>query len=163
MAKKRILSLTDIEIKEMESDPNFMGQGKIKHEITGKFKNVAITCVYHGDASNVLQPKNYHRHAIKLRRRDKKTTCVVPYWPPFMGKITNDRELMAAFLRILSASVWGAMDPHEFCHKRNIDPDTKRAEVTYHMYENTFKQVRKILEIEDVAKLMAQLNQEGVN
>jgi len=162
MTEKRILIPTDAELKQMEDDPNYVGNGRIIHEIKAKYKFVELTCVYHGDASNALNPENHHRHAIKIRRRDKKNSVIVPYWPPFMGKITNEKELLSALLRILSGSVWGAHTPDDFCRKMNIDPDTKRAEVTYHMYHNTYEQIMKILDLDDIGKLMSQLNKSGV-
>lgn len=162
MAEKRILTLTDSELKQMENDPNYVGDGKIIHEIKANFKFLSLTCIYHGDASNALSPDNHHRHAIKLRRRDKKNSVVVPYWPHFEGKITTEKELLSALLRILSCAIWGAHDPNDFCLKMKLDPDSKRAQVTYLMYKSNFDQVMKILDLEDVGKLMSDLNKAGV-
>lgn len=162
MTEKRIAIPTDAEFKQMEADPNFVGHGRIIHEVKANYKFLNMVCVYHGDASNALAPDNHHRHAIKLRRRDKKTSVVVPYWPEFAGKIQTEKELLSALLRIMSACVWGAHDPNDFCRKMKLDPDSKRAEVTYHLYHNTFEQVSKILDLDDIGKLMSKLNQEGV-
>ena len=162
MAEKRILTLTDSEIKQMENDPNFIGQGRVIHEIKMNYRKVNLVCIYHGDASNALAQDNHHRHAIKIKRRDKLSSCVVPYWPHFNGKITEEKQLLGAFLRILSGAIWGAHDPNDFCAKRKLDPESKRAEVTYHMYHNTYKQIKKILDVEQIGKLMSQLNKDGV-
>ena len=163
MSEKRILTPTDAEFKQMADDPNYVGDGRVIHEIKANYNFVQMTCVYHGDASNALNPDNHHRHAIKLRRRDKKTSVVVPYWPHFAGKITTESELIGAFLRILSCSVWGAHEPSDFCTKMGLDPESKRSEVTYHMYHNTYLQIVKILTLEDIGTLMSKLNQDGVH
>ena len=162
MAEKRIITLTDAELKHMEDDPNYVGDGRIIHEIKASYRFLQMTCIYHGDASNALTPDNHHRHAIKLRRRDKKTSVIVPYWPNFAGKITEEKQLLSALIRILNCAIWGAHEPNDFCQKMKLDPESKRAEVTYHMYRSNFEQVIKILSLEDIGFLMSKLHQEGV-
>jgi len=162
MSENSILTLTDEELKKMYDDPNYVGTGKVSHEIKTLYKIVALTCVYHGDSTTPFNRDNHHRHAIKIKRRDKTKAIVVPYWTPFMGKITEEKQLLTAFFRILDGVIWGLHDPNEFCKSLKLDPDSRSAEVMYYMYEATANSVMKVLSLNEIGELMTQLHKEGL-
>ena len=68
---KQIPVPTDEEFKKMEKDPNYIGQGVIRHEYKMKFKHLELTCVYHGDAVTLSCPDNNNRHAVKIKNLRK--------------------------------------------------------------------------------------------
>ena len=163
-SKKHIHVLTDEEIAKIENDPNYVGDGSVKHACVAKFKGLAVTCVYHGDSTNALAPDNHHRHAIKIQWLDKKTSCVVPYWPPeAQGKITTVKQVLIALYKILNASLVGALDPLDFCRVMGLNPEVMRAEVTYNFYKETFDQITKIMSTMRVEYIILELRKTGIS
>ena len=135
---------TDAELKQMEEDPNYVGKGVIRHEVRGHFKKMELICVYHGDATNILNGGNHHRHAIKIKNKTNRMSTVVPYWSAQVQVIRTDKQLMIAFLLILRASIEGAMTPESYCDLTGKNGDAKRTEVTYFMCKRTYEQTVRV-------------------
>ena len=158
-----ILIPTDAELKNMEEDPNFVGYGKVKHSVKHVFRKLEITCVYHGDATNPLAQDNHHRHAVKLKWTDKKTSAVVPFWPrPGLEKITTEKEILDTLSRILNGAKIGALDADSFCNLYDLDDQTIRAEISYKMYRVTYKQVNRLMTLSKVDEFLRELKKAGI-